>query len=313
MIDTAVMATALVGFIVPNAGTSAATLPAASTLIGEWSKAGTTRTYQEKDARLTYRGSWATAAYPSYLGGKAKWSRDPLARASFQFTGKAVAWIGPVGPTRGKAKVYVDGRYVKTVDTHASAFRSTRVLFTASFATVKARVLTLVVCRDERSSGGGDRCPCRADRPYGGCPRQPTTVPIIDDAPTPTLRSRARLDTGRYRCADSRPSPRDPLFRPHLRQAQRPNRSRHQTQRHPRPRGRHLACPQPRRRRRSRRSPPPPNPTRSLPRAQRQSWCQFRAPSRRRRLLQRRRLSPEWRTGSSKIPGWSAARAGLTR
>lgn len=144
-VATGVMVVALVGLVVPNADTSAATLGPASTLLSEWSKSGTTRTYQENSARLSYRGSWTTAAYPGYLGGKARASREPLARATFRFTGNAVAWIGPVGPTRGQAKVYVDGKYVKTVDTYASSFRSTRVLFTATFAVAKARELTVVV------------------------------------------------------------------------------------------------------------------------------------------------------------------------
>jgi hypothetical protein len=79
------------------------------------------------------------------LGGKAKSSRDRLARATFRFSGNGVSWIGPVGPTRGKAKVYIDGKYAKTVDTYSSAFRPTRVLFKATFTSVRARRLTIVV------------------------------------------------------------------------------------------------------------------------------------------------------------------------
>ena len=51
------------------------------------------------------------------------------AKASLTFKGTAVSWIGPVGPTRGKAKVWIDGKYVKTVSTFSRSFKAARVLF----------------------------------------------------------------------------------------------------------------------------------------------------------------------------------------
>jgi hypothetical protein len=139
------MAIALVGLVVPNEQTLAGTPSRVSTLVSDWSASGIVTTYQESSARLSYRGSWTIARYPRYLGGKARSSRDRLARATFQFNGNGVAWIGPVGPTRGKAKVYIDGKYAKTVDTNASVFRPARVLFKATFGSVRSRRLTIVV------------------------------------------------------------------------------------------------------------------------------------------------------------------------
>ena len=142
---TGVMAIALVGLVVPNEQTLAGTPPPVSTLVSTWSESGTVRTYQESSARFSYRGPWTIARHPRYMGSKARSSRDALARATFQFSGDGVAWIGPVGPTRGKAKVYIDGKYAKTVDTYSSVFRPTRVLFKATFGSVRAGRLTIVV------------------------------------------------------------------------------------------------------------------------------------------------------------------------
>jgi hypothetical protein len=182
LIATAVVAVALGGLVVPNASTSAANVRTASTLISEWSKSGTTRTYQENSSRLSYRGSWMTAAHAGYSGGKARSSRQRLAQARFQFTGNAVAWIGPVGPTRGQAKVYLDGRYAKTVDTYASAFRANGVLFKATFRTVKARQLTVVVAGTKgHAMVAIDAIVVRTGQ--GPAPAQPTTVPVGSGAP----------------------------------------------------------------------------------------------------------------------------------
>jgi hypothetical protein len=45
------------------------------------------------------------------------------------FTGTKVSWIGPTGPTRGKARVYIDGRLRATIDLYSSSFRARRVVY----------------------------------------------------------------------------------------------------------------------------------------------------------------------------------------
>ena len=49
--------------------------------------------------------------------------------ATFGFTGTGVSWVGPLAPDQGKVDVYVDGAYVKTVDTHAEVRRTGQTLF----------------------------------------------------------------------------------------------------------------------------------------------------------------------------------------
>lgn len=105
----------------------------------------TVAAYQEGSARITYNGRWANARYSGYSAGQARGSIQRNAGATFTFTGKSVSWVGPVGPTRGAAKVYVDGTYVKTVSTYASRFIASRTLFSKSFTTSGTHTLRIVV------------------------------------------------------------------------------------------------------------------------------------------------------------------------
>ncbi len=82
---------------------------------------------QLQESSATYSGTWTNISYASYLGEKAK-STNGKASASLTFTGSAIEWIGPKGPTRGTATVYLDGTKVATVDMHATAFSARNVL-----------------------------------------------------------------------------------------------------------------------------------------------------------------------------------------
>jgi len=82
-----------------------------------------------------YAGTgWRIAGSTAYLGGSARASRAAAARVTFAFNGSNVAWIGPVGPTRGRATVYLDGRLVATVNLYRATFGPRRVLYTARAA-----------------------------------------------------------------------------------------------------------------------------------------------------------------------------------
>jgi hypothetical protein len=78
---------------------------------------------------ITYRFAWGTAGYASYSGHQARYATRTGASASISFTGKGIAWMGPVGPTRGKARVYIDGKAVATVDLRRSTFQARKILF----------------------------------------------------------------------------------------------------------------------------------------------------------------------------------------
>jgi Transglycosylase-like domain len=101
--------------------------------------------YSEKSSLITYSGRWKSAEYPRYAGGAVAFSTMKGASASFTFTGSKVIWYGPVGPTRGKARVFIDGRLVRTVDLHASSFDPRRAVFRKRWSSSAEHTLTIVV------------------------------------------------------------------------------------------------------------------------------------------------------------------------
>lgn len=108
---------------------------------------------------IEWKGTWRSIALPAYLGGRAHSTDARGASATLRFVGTSVAWVGPVGPTRGNAQVYLDGRLVATVDLRAATFQSRRVVFAAS---VRNGPHTLVI----RSLGTAGRPTVNVDAIY---------------------------------------------------------------------------------------------------------------------------------------------------
>ena len=105
----------------------------------------TTHRYAETSSKITYRGIWRTAGFSGYAGNAAKYATGAGARATFAFSGSKVVWYGPVGPTRGRARVLVDGTYLKTVNLYARSFTARKALFSKSWASAGAHTLTIQV------------------------------------------------------------------------------------------------------------------------------------------------------------------------
>ena len=115
--------------------------------VGDWAASATFRASAISDSSTAVRwsGSWALASYRSYLGGRVHWSKTRGNIATIAFRGSAVAWAGPVGPTRGKARVYIDGKFVATVDLRRATFRPRVMVFARNLSngdhTLRVQVL----------------------------------------------------------------------------------------------------------------------------------------------------------------------------
>jgi hypothetical protein len=90
--------------------------------------------YQETNKAFVYAGAWRDAPYSLYQAGHALWSNTAGHTATFTFTGKSAAWYGPKGPTRGQAKIWVDGTYRRTIDLYASGFQARNLLLSITWA-----------------------------------------------------------------------------------------------------------------------------------------------------------------------------------
>ena len=139
-----------------GSGATAATadaIPASSTVepqgssgtVTAQSTVATSTTYSESSSRVAYHGTWSSASSSRYIGGHVKYAKARSASATFSFTGTKVSWIGPVGPTRGKANVYVDGKYIRSVNTYASTFVAQKALFGFSWSSQGGHTLKVIV------------------------------------------------------------------------------------------------------------------------------------------------------------------------
>ncbi len=103
------------------------------------------RQASERSSAIRYARTWKTGVSAAYLGGALKRSRVPGATASYSFTGSQVAWIAARGPTRGSARVYVDGRSVATVKLYSRSVQTRRAVYTYSWATAGPHRITIRV------------------------------------------------------------------------------------------------------------------------------------------------------------------------
>ena len=69
--------------------------------------------------------------------------RSSSARATYRFTGRELTWITAKGSSRGKARVYIDGVLVSTVNLHAGSTHYRRVVFRRAWSTSGAHTITI--------------------------------------------------------------------------------------------------------------------------------------------------------------------------
>ena len=157
---TSLLGFALVALIIPSMGTSASTSTAS---VAAWSTSYHVTTYQESNqARIDYNGHWSRHHHANYSNGFVRSTDQRKAGFTMSFSGTAVAWIGPVGPTRGSARLYLDGKYVKTVSTHASKYRAQAVIYKAEFEKYgrhTLKIVNLATCRSSDRRRRQDRRP----------------------------------------------------------------------------------------------------------------------------------------------------------
>jgi len=101
--------------------------------------------WQESNAQLAYSSGWKRAYHDSYSGDYVRYNGTAGATVRFRAWGTGFQWIGPKGPTRGKAYVYVDGTRIATVDLYSSTFRPRQVVFQKSYSSAATRNVVIKV------------------------------------------------------------------------------------------------------------------------------------------------------------------------
>jgi hypothetical protein len=134
---------ATLGLASPTTSASRRTVPVGTTFrfrvraidragtVGDWVASATYRASAVSDSSSAVRwsGSWAFASHSGYLGRRAHWTKHRGDIATIDFRGTSIAWAGPVGPTRGKARVLIDGKAVAIVDLGRATFRARDMVF----------------------------------------------------------------------------------------------------------------------------------------------------------------------------------------
>jgi hypothetical protein len=113
----------------------------------------TTVRVEESSASLLYTGAWDRQNVDrAWSGVTAAVSTEALARVSFTFTGTGVSWIGFKGPQAGRARVFLDGTRVATIDAYAPAEQLHAVLYSTSGLAAATHTLAIEVTGGKHSS-----------------------------------------------------------------------------------------------------------------------------------------------------------------
>lgn len=115
--------------------------------ISAWAYGGFVRpvAYQESSAKIAYSGTWTSITTTSAYGGRLRYARATGARATLTFTGRSVAWVSTRAPSRGYAKVYVNGVYTARINLAAASTTYRRVVWSRNWSTAATRTVRIVV------------------------------------------------------------------------------------------------------------------------------------------------------------------------
>src|SRR5262249_8859094 len=76
--------------------------------------------FEDTDPSVVYIGSWTTTNDSRASGNSAHRSTEANAAAQFTFNGASVTWLASTGPTRGRARVLVDGKLRDNIDLYSA-------------------------------------------------------------------------------------------------------------------------------------------------------------------------------------------------
>ena len=99
----------------------------------------------ETGSATRYRGSWRYAGSSDTLGERYRYATAAGATVRVTVTGSQFAWIAPVGPSFGSARVYVDGRYARTVSLYRSQAGERQIVWAQAWSSSRKRTIEIRV------------------------------------------------------------------------------------------------------------------------------------------------------------------------
>jgi len=115
--------------------------------VGAWATAGAFRlsAVQEISSAIVRKGAWSTKLSAAFVGGRAIAASVAGASVGITFTGQQIGWVTTVGPTRGQARIYVDGAYERTVDLGRATSAARLIMMLRSWTTTGRHTLEIRV------------------------------------------------------------------------------------------------------------------------------------------------------------------------
>jgi hypothetical protein len=110
---------------------------------------------QESDPAVIKLGTWHPNSMAGHSGGAALLAMDQGSRIKVPFTGTGIRWIGYRDEWSGFAKVYVDGVFVKKVNTYASPAKAQATLFSVTGLAPGKHTLKIVVTGTHSAASAG--------------------------------------------------------------------------------------------------------------------------------------------------------------
>ena len=123
--------------LIVRRSTSAVTRPAA--------KPAVLTVYDESSHAVHFSGGWGEAEFAGYNGGQVRFAIAAKTTVWFSVHGSSIAWIGPKGPTRGQARVYMDDELIATVDVYAAHYRPRATIFSEKFDRMGSHTIRIEV------------------------------------------------------------------------------------------------------------------------------------------------------------------------
>jgi hypothetical protein len=111
-----------------------------------WSTSSLTFTPRlTQQTSATYVKTWKSTSSKLYSGGSEKYSVTKSATATFRFTGRSIGLVTTLGAGRGQVRVYINSKYVTTVDLNAATTQYRAVAWSQTWSTSATRTIKLVV------------------------------------------------------------------------------------------------------------------------------------------------------------------------
>jgi subtilisin family serine protease len=99
----------------------------------------------DRSSLVAYSGTWTRYANASSTDGLITSSSRAGASARYRFTGRTVAVVALAASTRGKASIYIDGKYHTTIDTYSSTTGYRKVVYVGNWSVAGTHTIELRV------------------------------------------------------------------------------------------------------------------------------------------------------------------------